>query len=189
MPNLLFISGSTRADSFHLKLLHVLGKQVASIAEINHLNLNDFNLPIYNGDLESESGLPQAATDLKAKMSAADGLVIGCPEYNGFMSPLLINVIDWCTRSDAGGVDLSAFSDKSVFIASASPGPGGGARSATHLKTMLSGLGAIVLPQTLSLPTAFSAFDADGNLTDEGMAKRSEKLMTKFIQMTNKLNA
>ncbi len=187
MTQLLVFCGSSRTESFNLKL----AVRLASIAEqqgaeVSLINLVDFDIPIYNGDLEDAKGLPHDAKRLKTLLRENTGLVITCPEYNGFMTPLLVNTIDWCTRSEDSSVDLSGFADKTVLIASASPGPGGGSRANTHLRTMLSGIWAIVFPQTLTVPSAFNAFDDRGEFLDDSMKKRAQRLIEKFIQFTNR---
>jgi len=187
MTRLLVFSGSSRTESFNLKL----AVQLASIAEqenveVSLVNLGDFNFPIYNGDMEDTKGLPRAAKRLKKLLQENTGLIITCPEYNGFMTPLLVNTIDWCTRSEDASVDLSGFADKTVLIASASPGPGGGNRANTHLRTMLSGIGSIVFPQTITVPSAYNAFDDKGDFLDESMAKHAKRLIQKFVLFTNR---
>jgi NAD(P)H-dependent FMN reductase len=187
MTRLLVFSGSSRTESFNLKL----AVQLASLAEqedaeVSLINLSEFVFPIYNGDIEGAKGLPSAAKRLKKLLQENTGLIITCPEYNGFMTPLLVNAIDWCTRSEDASVDLSGFADKTVLIASASPGPGGGSRANTHLKTMLSGIGSIVFPQTLTVPAAYNAFDEKGDFSDDSMAKRAKRLIEKFVLFTNR---
>ena len=182
------ISGSSRAGSYNLKL----AMQLASMAETTDteaslINLKDFEMPLYNGDLEDTEGLPGAAKLLKRQLRESTGLIITCPEYNGFMTPVLINAIDWCTRSEDASVDLSGFDGKTVFVASASPGPGGGSRAATHLKTLLSGVGCMVFPQSVTVPSAYNAFDDEGKLVDEALVKKAEQLVEKFVQFTNRL--
>ena len=187
MTKLLVFSGSSRTESCNSKL----AIQLALLAErqdavVSLVNLKDFDVPIYNGDLEDAQGLPSAIGQLKKLMQENVGLIITCPEYNGFMTPLLVNTIDWCTRSESASVDLSGFADKTILIASASPGPGGGNRANTHLKTMLSGIGSIVFPQTLTVPGAYNAFDDQGEFVDESMAKRAERLIGNFVRFTNR---
>ena len=187
MTQLLVFSGSSRIESFNLKLavrLALIAEQTD--AEVSLVNLQDFDFPIYNGDLEDAKGLPSAAKRFKKLLREHTGLIITCPEYNGFMTPLLVNTIDWCTRSEDASVDLSGFADKTVLIASASPGPAGGSRANTHLKTMLSGIGSIVFPQTLTVPSAYDAFDDQGEFLDDSMAKRAQRLIEKFVQFTNR---
>lgn len=181
------ISGSSRAQSYNLKLATQLAAITdATNAEVSLINLKDFDLPIYNGDLEDAEGLPGAAKLLKLRLAESTGLIFTCPEYNGFMTPLLINAIDWCTRSEDASADLPGFAGKTVLVASASPGAGGGSRAATHLKTMLSGLGSIIFPQSMVVPSAYNAFDDEGKLLDEAMTRRAEQLIEKFVQFTNR---
>jgi len=190
MTSFVAFSGSTRQDSFNQKVATLLATQIEALGEsVETINLGDFDMPLYNGDLESESGLPEAAIRLKVKLADAGGLIIACPEYNGFMPPVLINAIDWCTRSSRASVDLNCFMNKPIFIAGASPGPGGGGRAANHLKTMLSGIGAYVSPFPLTVPAAFNAFDETGRFSDESMNERAANMMIGFVQFSQKLIA
>lgn len=187
MTKLLVLSGSSRAESFNLKLATRLASiATQEAAEATLVNLADFELPIYNGDLEASEGLPEAAKRLQKLLQENTGLIVACPEYNGFMTPLLINAIDWCTRSEDGSVDLSGFADKTLLVASASPGPGGGGRANTHLKTMLSAIGSIVFPQSLIVSSAFDAFDDRGEFSDASMAKRAQRLIARFVEFSGR---
>ncbi|MFT5896521.1 MAG: chromate reductase [bacterium] len=187
MTSFLAFSGSTRQNSFNQKVAALLASQIEAHGEsAETISLGDYDMPLYNGDLETASGLPEATTALKAKLAGAGGLIIACPEYNGFMPPVLINAIDWCTRSPDASVDLNCFMNKPIFIAGASPGPGGGGRAANHLKTMLSGIGAYVSPFPLTVPAAFNAFDETGRFSDEGMNERAAMMMAGFVQFSQK---
>jgi NAD(P)H-dependent FMN reductase len=188
MAKFLAFSGSTRKDSVNQKTAATLAAFVSAAGEeVEIINLGDFDMPIYQGDLEAESGLPEATFRLKEKLDGADALIIACPEYNGYMPPVLVNAIDWCTRSSEASVDLGCFMGKPVFIAAASPGPGGGGRVAVHLKTMLSGVGAYVSPLPLTVPAAFGAFTESGEFVDEGMAKRAQRMIGAYIEFAKKL--
>lgn len=181
MAKLLAFCGSSRKESFNQRLLDVVVKAARHAgADITSITLNDYPMPIYNGDDEAESGLPDGARRLKELMHQHDGYIIGCPEYNGFMTPLLMNTLDWCSRSEEASPDLSAYGDRPILITSASPGQFGGARSAAHLRTMLSGIGAIVLPWTISVPRAADTFDDAGALKDEKLASRIERTAARF---------
>lgn len=187
MTRLSVFSGSSRADSYNQKLANQLASDAGSHgAELTVVNLGEFELPIYNGDLESTDGLPVAAAELKKILQDQSGMIIACPEYNGFMTPMLINTIAWCTRSAEASVDLSAFAGKTVLIAGASPGPGGGGRAVSHLRTLLSGIGAIVFPQSLTIPSAYSAFDEQGLLKDEKMTDRAKRMVGQFVEFTRR---
>jgi chromate reductase len=188
MTSFIAFSGSTRKESFNHKVAVLLATQIEALGEsAETISLGDFDMPLYNGDLEDASGLPEATIALKAKLAGAAGLIISCPEYNGFMPPVLVNAIDWCTRSSGASVDLNCFMNKPIFIAGASPGPGGGGRAANHLKTMLSGIGSYVSPFPLTVPTAFNAFDETGRFLDESMNDRAAKMMAGFVQFSQKL--
>ena len=189
MGSFIAFSGSTRKSSFNQKVAALLAVQIEALGEsAETINLGDFDMPLYNGDLEDASGLPEATIALKAKLAGAAGLIISCPEYNGFMPPVLINAIDWCTRSPDASVDLNCFMNKPIFIAGASPGPGGGGRAANHLKTMLSGIGSYVSPFPLTVPAAFNAFDETGRFSDESMNNRAAKMMAGFVKFSQKLS-
>ncbi len=190
MAKLLVFSGSSRRESVHTRLAVL----VASVAEqegaqTTLIRLEDFDIPIYNGDLEEEHGLPGDIKRLKALLSENTGLIITCPEYNGFMTPLLINTINWCTRSEEATPDLSGFADKAVLVASGSPSSLGGIRANTHLKTMLSGIGAIVFPQSLTVPATHQAFDSHGGLAQASMGERIERTLQNFIAFTDRFHS
>lgn len=180
--------GSSRKDSFNQKTLDCVVNALQAKGEtVKVINLSDFKQPIYNGDEESASGLPEATVRLQTLLHEHDALLIGCPEYNGFMTPLLINTIDWTTRSCEATPDLSCFAGKPVLITCSSPGPGGGMRAATHLKTMLLGIGSIVSPDNFMVPSAFNAFDESGKLKDEKLRQRAEQVASRFRELTIKL--
>ena len=100
MPTFLAFCGSARKDSFNQKTLDCVVNALHANGEtITSISLNDFQAPIYDGDEETASGLPEATVRMKTLLIEHDAWIIGCPEYNGFMTPLLMNTIDWATRS------------------------------------------------------------------------------------------
>jgi chromate reductase len=115
-----------------------------------------------------------------------DGLVIGCPEYNGYITPLLLNTIDWSTRSSEGGADLSAFRDRPVLITSASPGAMGGARAMTQLRSFLGGIGCLVLPDNFAVGGAMSAFDETGAFIDDKLQQRADGIAQRFDEFARR---
>lgn len=184
MVKLLAFCGSIRKQSFNRKLLNAtIDAARQAGAEVTDASLADYPMPLYNGDLEAASRIPEAAARFQQLMQAHDGWIIGCPEYNGMPTPLLLNTIDWCSRSatDKGSGDLSAYNDKPLLITSASPGPFAGTRSATHLRTMLGGIGCIVVPYTISVARAQDQFDGDGKVTDESLRASIDKNSSRFV--------
>ena len=99
MTKILAFAGSARKDSLNKKLLKIAaaGAQTAG-ADVTLVDLADFELPLFNQDLESEQGMPEKAGEFKRLMIAHDGFLIASPEYNSAFSPLLKNTIDWASR-------------------------------------------------------------------------------------------
>src|SRR5579871_4370528 len=96
---ILVIPGSLRTGSLNAKLAAVAAHQFALAGvEVNRLSLADFPLPIYDGDLQTRSGVPKNAVDLKRMIAAHHGVLIVTPEYNSSVPPLLKNAIDWVSR-------------------------------------------------------------------------------------------
>lgn len=95
-PRLLVCAGSARADSLHRHLAQAAEAALAIAgADASFVEIGDYDLPLYNQDLEEEHGLPTAARQLRDLLVTHDGLALASPEYNGSYSPLLKNTIDW----------------------------------------------------------------------------------------------
>lgn len=170
-PSLLVFAGSTRAQSFNRRLAHVAADLArAQGAQVTHLELADFDLPLYNADLEAR-GTPAAAIRLKEIFHAHPAWVICSPEYNGSYTGLLKNTIDWVSSPVKGdatwGSGTKPFAGKVVGLLSASPGALGGLRSLSHLAPLLSNLQCWVAPKQFALSKAGDAFDASGQLVAE----------------------
>ena len=188
-PTILAFAGSTRKDSYNKKLAR-LAAHLSSHADtsISCIELNDFPLPLYDGDLEQNEDYPENAKKLKQIMQAHQGFLIASPEYNGSLSGVLKNTIDWVSRSEQGGTDFSAFQDKIAAIVSASPGKLGGLRGLAHLRIILSGIGTLVLPKQLAIPFASKAFDEDGQLVDENSMRQYQDVVATLIESCHRLH-
>ncbi|MFQ3197873.1 MAG: chromate reductase [Paraglaciecola sp.] len=185
---LLFLAGSARKDSLNKKLAKVAYNQaLAQGADATFIDLKDYPLPIYDGDLEDESGLPDNALALKRLFTKHAGLFIASPEYNSSISPILKNTLDWISRSHAADEKpLSAYCDKVAAIVAASPGGLGGLRGLVPLRMLLGNIQVMVLPQQLALGSATSAFDEQGQLVDEKKEKALGAIVAKLIAATAK---
>ena len=180
--NILFLSGSNRKNSFNTKLSNISLK-IANDMKLNgdFLDLSQYQLPIYNEDLESQNGLPDEAVELKKIFEKYDCFFISSPEYNGFISPMLKNVIDWTSRAvDKDEKPLSSFFGKKSVIASASPGKLGGIRGLLTLRMLLNNIGVTVFPGQLCIGEAFKAFDDKGNLTDDDNINILKNILNQF---------
>jgi Predicted flavoprotein len=164
-PRILAFAGSARSQSLNKMVLSVaaLGARRAG-AEVTQVDLGDFPIPIYDGDLEAGQGIPENALRLRELMLGHQGFLIASPEYNGSIAPLLKNVIDWVSRPVNGQDGLAPYKNKVVVLMSASPGGFGGLRALPHLRTILSSIGSIVLPDQIAVPKAHEAFAPDGSM-------------------------
>ena len=173
---ILIFAGSTRKESFNKKLAKLAhGIMQKQGVEATLIDLRDYPMPLYDGDLEQNSGLPENAHKLRAMFKSHQGFILSCPEYNTSITGVLKNTIDWISRPQADEEDLICFKNKVVTLLSTSPGGLGGLRGLVHVRAILGNIGCIVLPDQLAVPKAFAAFDDNGQLKD---AKLKEKLQT-----------
>ena len=167
-PRILVFGGSLRAESYNQKLaiIAAAGAREAGAA-VTLISLRDFRLPLFDQDLEDAEGKSKAAHKLKELFLNAEGFIIASPEYNSGMTAALKNAIDWVSRADSEDeAPLLAFKGKTAAILSASPGGYGGSRSLAQLRPLLENISVTVLPDQVSIPKAYEAFDTEGNLAD-----------------------
>jgi NAD(P)H-dependent FMN reductase len=163
MPALkiLVIPGSLRTGSLNARLAAAAAHQFAQAgAEVTRISLADFPLPLYDGDLQSKSGVPKNAINLKRMIGAHHGVLIVTPEYNASVPPLVKNTIDWVTRvQDAHETRGQVFRGRAFAIAAASESRLGGMRALAALRLILSACHATVIPSQLALSFAGQAYD------------------------------
>jgi len=183
-PKILCFAGSLRRDSLNKKLV----KQAAAIAEklgaeITCIDLKDYPMPFYDGDVEAESGLPENALKIKQLMKSHDAFLIASPEYNSSISGVLKNTIDWASRPEKDEKPLACFSGKVAALMAASPGPFGGMRGLVILRMLLSNIGVVVVPEQLAIGKANDAFDQEGKLTDEKNSQSLERSVQRVFDI------
>ncbi len=168
-PKILAWAGSTRTASFNKQLVRFAAEAArAAGAEVTVVDLRDYPLPLFDGDLEDHEGLPENAKKLKALFREHDGLLIASPEYNSSITAVLKNTLDWVSRGETDDEPaLVAYRGKAAALLSSSPGALGGLRGLVHLRAILGNIGVIVLPDQAAVPKAHEAFDAGGRLKDE----------------------
>jgi NAD(P)H-dependent FMN reductase len=176
-PRVLAFSGSARRDSFNKRLLALAVEGVVEAgASCTVLDLHALALPLYDGDSERANEFPANAAKLRELLVAHDGLLLACPEYNGGISPLLKNTIDWMTRAPGGKADPSLFGGRVAALCAASPGPWGGMRGLRWVRELLGNLGVTVLANQVTIGAAHKAFDANGALGDAKQADSARAL-------------
>lgn len=162
-PNVLIFAGSTREASYNKKL----AQEAATIArklgaEVTVIDLKDYPMPFYDGDLEMSRGMPENGKRLRQMIRASDAVLIASPEYNSSIPAVLKNTLDWVSRSEEKRTDVTIFKGKKLGIMSASPGPRGGARALVHLRAILENIGAEVVQKQVSVPKAMETFSKSG---------------------------
>jgi chromate reductase, NAD(P)H dehydrogenase (quinone) len=158
---ILVIPGSLRTGSHNARLAAAAAHQFAQAGvEVTRISLGDFPLPIYDGDLQSKSGVPKHAINLKRMIGAHHGVLMVSPEYNSSVPALLKNAIDWVSRvQDAHETRGQVFRERVFAIAAASESRLGGTRCLAALRLILSACHATVIPNQLALSFADQAYD------------------------------
>jgi NAD(P)H-dependent FMN reductase len=187
----LVFAGSTRAGSWNRKLARVAAALARDgFAEVTHIELSDYELPIYNADLEAR-GTPEASLRLKALFHAHDAFIVCSPEYNAGLPALTKNTFDWVS-SPVPGLPLWAdglrpFRGKVAGMLSASPGALGGVRSLAQLSALLLNLQCWLVPQPYSLARAHEAFDAAGDLVHDAARSAVRRLVAQTVWAAQRL--
>lgn len=167
---LLAFAGSLREESYNKRLARVAAKAAtAAGADAQFVDLRDYPMPLLDQDLEARDGLPDAARRLRELALTCDGFLIACPEYNGSMSSVFKNTVDWLSRGQPD--KLSPFGGRAVGLMSASPGGFAGLRGQEHVRAVMFRLGCTIVPPGVGIPNAGRMFDAAGDLTDERLNK------------------
>src|ERR1700730_4484809 len=132
---ILVIPASLRTGSLNVRLAAAASYQFAQAgADVTRISLADFPLPIYDGDLQTKSGVPKNAVNLKRMIGAHHGVLVVTPEYNSSVPPLVKNTIDWVTRvQDTHETRGQVFREKPFAIAAASESRLGGTRALSAL--------------------------------------------------------
>ncbi len=187
-PRILVFAGSIRTGAFSQKLADIAAKELALIdADVTKISLSDYPLPIYNGDFEKEKGIPENATKLARLVATHQGVFVATPEYNNAPPPLLTNTIDWVSRvrPQASGIK---YRHRVYGIGSTSDGMIGGARALIDVRrVLLSGWGAILIPEKIEVSRAQEAFDEAGEFIAEGPAKLMKALARSLVDLAARL--
>ncbi|MEP7313453.1 MAG: NADPH-dependent FMN reductase [Pseudomonadota bacterium] len=172
------LSGSLRRGSLNTMLLRAAARLMPDVS----FELADISgVPLYNGDVEKEHGIPTAVAQLKDLVAGSDGLLIASPEYNQSTPGVLKNAIDWMSRP-ADDIPR-VFLKKPVAIIGATPGPWGTARGQPVLLPVLRALQMRAFFDTppFYLPAAHKAFNAEGELTDATSRERLAAFVKAFV--------
>ncbi|MDI5922181.1 NAD(P)H-dependent oxidoreductase [Halomonas sp. LR5S13] len=188
-PRILVFAGSSRAGSYNKALARLAAERIKHLGgRPTFIDLRDHPMPLYDGDLETEQGLPESARVLRRGLADHEGLLIASPEYNGFITPLLKNTLDWLTRPHEGESGLTLFQGKLAAVVSASPGGLGGIRSLGLARQLLANIGVTVLPDQLAVARAAEAFDEAGRLRDETQGEKLDAICGRLVDSLHRLH-
>lgn len=188
MVRILVIPGSTRTGAFSKQLARAAAAMAtAHGATATVVDLRDFAMPLYDGDDEAASGLPEGALRLRAVAAAHDAFLFVTPEYNASISAVLKNALDWLSRPHAGEPGAAVLRGKVAALLSSSPGALGGLRALVHLRQILMNLGLLVVTEQFALGDAGSAFGGDGSLVDPKQAASVGAIVHRLAQVAARL--
>lgn len=172
MTSALTLSGSIRQGSYNRVLQRHVGRKLgdAGVA-VTEIDLGDFDMPIFNEDLEAEH-TPEAARRLAALFVSHDIVFVASPEYNGGASPLIVNTVTWLSRQKP-----SPFRHAVFGIGGVSSGKYGTIWGLSHLRESLTKLGTLVVPTLLGIGPAESAFDERGEPSEPAIIRKVEQIV------------
>ncbi len=190
--SLLIFAGSTRQQSFNRRLAQATaGIARDAGAEVTLLELSDFDIPMYNADLEAQ-GTPADVVRLKQILWEHPAWIICSPEYNGSYTALLKNTIDWASSPVSGNPEWhdgsKPFRGKVVGMLSASNGGLGGLRSQSHLAPLLFNLECWLAPKVFALGSAGSAFDDSGALAQPAHRDRVRAVVDQVLWASSRMH-
>lgn len=178
MTKIIGVAGSLRAGSFNAALLRAAAGLMPSDASLEIGTIK--GIPLYDGDIEAQQGIPEAVTTLKNQIAAADGLLLVTPEYNNSMPGVFKNAIDWLSRppADSGRV----FGKRKVAVIGASPGGFGTILAQNAWLPVLRTLGTQPwFAGRLMVSRAGSVFNEAGEMTDEKMKEQLQQYLRGFV--------
>lgn len=169
MKNIIALGGSNSKNSINKKLASYVASQIED-AQHTVIDLNDFDLPLYGIDTETENGIPEEAKRLNSLLETANGLVISLAEHNGSYSAAFKNAFDWLSR-----IDKKVWKDKPMLLMATSPGGRGGIGVLENAKMSFPHLGGNIIAD-FSLPSFYDNFSEDGLKNEELNANLNEKI-------------
>jgi chromate reductase, NAD(P)H dehydrogenase (quinone) len=179
-PLVAVIAGSNRRDSINRKLAHALAKLGADKFDALFVPIDD--LPMFNQDLEGN--LPAEVVRYKGELSRADGVLIVTPEHDRSIPAVLKNAVDWGARP----YGKNSWAGKPAFITGTSPGAIGSALAQQHLRSVMTGLGMILLGGEAYINFKPNLVDEHGNIGDEGTRNFLQGFLDRFAALVGRLS-
>ena len=179
---ILVFAGSLRKESLNYKLAEIISSKLQKIGvEVDLAKFREFEMPLFDGDLQATDGVPAGTQQLANRIGASDGVVIVSPEYNYGVPGPLKNAIDWLSR-----IRPFPTAGKTCFLASAAPGLVGGARGLIALRPALSFMGMWLSGESFSLAQANQAM-ADDQIVDNELDEMLDGMLDRFTKVTSSI--
>lgn len=183
----LVFAGSARSGSLNKRFAQLAANRIDALGgEATFIDLKDYPCPLFDEDIEAQ-GMPENVVKLRKILAEHEGLVIASPEYNGFITPLLKNTLDWLSRPDDNTPGLALFAGNPAGLLGASPGGLGGIRAMAGVQQLMHNLNLVVTAPAMSLPGAGNAFDDNGALKESAQAQQLDALCQRVIEAINAL--
>lgn len=159
MKKITAFAGSNSVNSINKQLVLYTLKSFKEF-EVELLDLNDFEMPLFSIDRENDGGIPDLAHEFRAKLSESDGVICSLAEHNRSYTVAFKNILDWCSR-----IDMDIFANKPMLLMSTSPGGYGGGNVMAAAKGFFPKCGANIV-ETFSLPSFHKNF-SDGSIVND----------------------
>jgi chromate reductase len=186
MPTIVGIPGSLRKGSFNAALLRAAAEAAPPGTTIEVASIR--GIPLYDADLEAESGIPEPVRALQDRIARSDGLLISSPEYNNSLPGVLKNAVDWLTRPPSEIPRV--FRGRPVAVMGATPGRGGTALAQAAWLPVLRTLGTLPwFGGRLMVSGADRVFDGGGALADEQVRKQLREFVAGFLEFVGSRGA
>lgn len=175
-----------RKGSFNKKLIRIAKSYAEQYpgAEVEICEFNEFPMPMYDGDMETEKGIPDGIKKLAEKISQADAIIISSPEYNGSIPGTFKNAIDWLSR-----LKPVPLIQKQILLIGASTSQFAAIKGNFHSRVPLHVLNAFVYPDYFGVAFAETAFDEKDQLKDPKQSDRLKKLVGNFLHYASRSEA
>ena len=172
-----------RKGSFNKKLIRIARSYAEEFpgADVELCEFNEFPMPMYDGDLEKEQGIPEGIKKLAEKITNADAVIISSPEYNGSIPGTFKNAIDWLSR-----LKPVPLSQKQILLIGASISQFAAIKGNFHARVPFHVLSSFVYPDFFGVAFAETAFDENDQLIDPKQSERLKKLVTSFLQYASR---
>ena len=160
--------------------------------EIDILEPTDVHLPLFDQDVEQSDAVRAEVIDLHARFSAADGLIVASPEYNGHVSAYLKNTVDWVSRLsriDPRYAESNPFQGRPVLLASASTGWTGGLSGLQNARSIFSYLGCLVAADQICVSDAEQWVTENGYQFEDRFADHIRNVLTRFVALVGSLQS